>query len=234
MLTFGKSAKAALAVGALSLAGSALADTIQIDSFTYTGTHSTYSSTINKSDNPTAHMTTPGGELSGLLNGNSFQTFCADIFQAFAGWGPSNANSSYSLVAGSTAFGASKSTDVNKLFTNWYGSANNEANSTAFQLALWEIVYESGSSYDLGTGTFTASGGTATAGIYNTANNWLANLGSLGSVYKQVDVYQSGSFQDFTTVSTVPEPEAYALALASLGVLIGARRINRRGKKTSA
>ena len=222
-------ARAALAVGVCGMAGSAFAaDTIQIDKFVYTGTTSTYSTTIEKSDAPTyGPKWVYAGEMAGKLNGNSFQTFCADIFQAFPGWGVA---ANYSLVSGSTAFGATKATDVNKLFTNWYGSATTEAKSTAFQLALWEIIYETGS-YDLSNGNFTASStpnGSATAAIYADANNMLNNLGTLGSVYTQVDVYQNADYQDFTTISTVPEPESYVLALASLGVLFGVRKIRQR------
>lgn len=236
MFTFTKVAQAVAAVGALSLAGSALADTIYIDSFTKTGTHSTYTSNVVKTDPVAVTLNNQtAGELTGNLNGASFQTFCVDIFQTFPGWGSVNASSDYSLVLGSTAFGA-KATDVNKLFTNWYSSSMTQVQSTAFQLALWEIVYESGSSYNLGSGTFQASGGTFGFGTnYTDANNMLGNLGSLGSVYTQVDIYQSATKQDFTTISTVPEPEAYALALAALGVLVGARKMKRRsGKAASA
>lgn len=224
-------AQAVLAVGACGLAGSAFAaDSIYIDSFVYTGSHSTYSTTIVKTDPTTVNKWVYAGEMLGNLNGSSFQTFCVDIFQDFPGWGSGNVANDYNLVLGSTAFG-SKATDVNKLFTNWYGSATNEAKSTAFQLALWEIVYESGSSYNLSTGTFTASSspnGSATTAIYTDANTMLANLGTLGPVYTQVDVYQSATKQDFTTISTVPEPESYLLALASLGVLFGVRKIRQR------
>lgn len=225
-------ARAALAVGVCGMAGSAFADTIWIDSFKYdsdSNAHTTFSTTITKSDSPsTGPKAVYAGEMVGNLNGGSFETFCVDIFQTFPGWGSANKSTDYSLVLGSTAFG-SRATDVNKLFTNWYSSATTEAASTAFQLALWEIVYESGSGYDVGSGTFTAmSPGTATAAIYSDANNMLANLGTLGSVYTQVDVYQSATKQDFTTISTVPEPESYLLALASLGVLFGVRKIRQR------
>lgn len=225
-------AQAVAALGAMSLAGSALADTIQIDDFVYgSALHTTLTTHIKKTDVPTADLTTEAGEVKGLLNGNSFQTFCADIFQSFPGW--SVPNSSYSLVLGSTAFGASKATDVNRLFTNWYSTATNEGNSTAFQVALWEIIYESTSTYDVGSGTFTATGGNAPGAVFATANTMLGSLGSLGSNYLQVDVYQSASKQDFTTVTTVPEPEAYALALVGLGVLVGARKLKARGSKAA-
>lgn len=229
MFGFNKVAQAVAALGAISMAGSALADTIQIDSFVYTGTHSTWSTTITKSDAPIyGPRWVYAGEMKGKLNGNSFQTFCADIFQDFPGW--SVADGSYALASGASVFG-SRATDVNKLFTNWYGSANTEAKSTAFQLALWEIIYESGSTYDVGSGTFTAKStpnGSATGTIYADANNMLGNLGTLGSTYTQVDVYRSADKQDFTTISTVPEPEAYALALVGLGILVGARRLQQR------
>lgn len=230
MFRFSNVAQGLAILGAVSAAGSALAaDSIYIDNFVYTGTHSTYSTTIAKSDVPSVSPEwVYAGEMNGKLNGNSFQTFCADIFQTFPGWGSANVANDYALVSGATKFG-SKATDVNKLFTNWYGSATTEAKSTAFQLALWEIIYESGA-YDVGTGTFTAKSlpnGSATAAIYADANNMLSNLGTLGSTYTQVDVYQSTTKQDFTTISVVPEPESYALAVAGLGVVGFAMRRRR-------
>lgn len=219
MFKFNRLAQEVAALGAVTAAGSALA------------ADSIYSTTIAKTDLPSVSLEwVYAGEMNGKLNGNSFQTFCADIFQTFPGWGSANVANDYALVSGATKFG-SRASDVNKLFTNWYGSANTQAGSTAFQLALWEVIYESGSTYDVGNGTFTAKSspnGSATAAIYTDANNMLSNLGTLGSVYTQVDVYSSATKQDFTTISTVPEPEAYALALAGFGVLVGARRFKQR------
>lgn len=236
MFTFTKVAQAVAAIGALSLAGSALAaNTIYIDSFTKTGTHSTYTSNIAKTNPVTKSINgVYAGEMSGKLDTASFQTFCVDIFQDFPGWGSGNSSSDYSLVLGSIGFGA-KATDVNKLFTHNYSAGMTEVQSTAFQLALWEIVYESNTTYDLSTGTFTATDGTSNAaGVYSAAGTMLGNLGDLGSLYTQVDIFQSASKQDFTTISVVPEPEAYALALVGLGVLVGARKLKGRSKSAQA
>lgn len=224
--------QAVAALGAMSLAGSALAaDTIMLDDFVHgLAYRSTYTSTVTPSVSTSPLF---AGEVKGTLNSASFQTFCAEVTDWSAGWNP-NYGDDYSLVSGASQFGAAKATDLNKLFTNWYSSATTAATSTAFQLALWEIIYETGT-YDVSNGSFTAkSPGTATAAIYTDANNMLANLGTLGSTYMQVDVYKSAEYQDFTAVSTVPEPESYALALAALGVLVGARQFKRRGGKPAA
>jgi hypothetical protein len=185
--------------------------------------------------------THPAGEFAGSLNGNAFSTFCTDIYQSF-GW--NNLANPYTYELESVAetqalWGASPYTpgsygQVSKLYTSAYGSiGNNSTNSAAFQFALWELLYEKSGTYDVSGGSFMLGGTAAgTVAARNQANIWLASLANASEGYSIQSLYsgpkqQPGNQQDFLVATPVPEPQAYALALVSLGVVAGYGRRKR-------
>jgi hypothetical protein len=115
--------------------------------------------------------------------------------------------------------------DVSKLFTSHYADVTSAKASAAFQLALWEILYEQKGAYDVNSGGLKV---VADSGARRLANDWLGSLGSVQG-YSIQRVY-SGKLQDFLVATPVPEPATYALALAALGTLgvYAHRRRNRR------
>lgn len=167
---------------------------------------------------PTSGGTTAGGFKTSLDGGTtSFETYCVDLYQ-FLG----SAND-YTLVTGAahyTAPHAAANAAIGKLYSfhNLVTNANAEA---AFQLAIWEISYETSGTYSLSTGTaqFTSS-----AAVQALASNWLANLPAVSSF--DVSVLESPSKQDLVfAAAAVPEPSTYALMAAGLlGVGFVARR----------
>jgi hypothetical protein len=190
--------------------------------------------------------TYPAGEFKGFLNGNSFSTFCTDIYQSFS-WNSLGNPFTYELktvAETQTLWGASPYTpgsygQVSKLFTTAYSSIESSVNksvaSAAFQFALWELLYEKDASYDVANGTFKLGGdASGTVAARNQANEWLGSLASASEGYVVQSLYSGQAQrpvnqQDFLVATPVPEPQTYALALVSMGIVAGYVR-RRRGK----
>lgn len=105
---------------------------------------------------------------------------------------------------------------ITKLYTGHEGSVINKKTSAAFQLALWEIIYEGGS-YGLTGGNFTASG----FGTSDTlADAWLAGLSGQSEGFDMyvLDAEDSQDLLVFTPRPPVSVPEPGTLALLGLGL----------------
>lgn len=210
------------------------ADTVnvQLSGFKYgSGKSATITNTIGSYS-----VSTLAGEYAGTLDGQSFSTFCTDVYQYVSLpsslyqydrlsvadtqqlWGnaPYNPNS-YGLVS--------------KLFTTAYSSVNNSTTSAAFQYALWELLYEKSGSYSIGnTGNFWLTNTDAAAA--SQANVWLASLASASEGYAVQSLYSGAqqspaNRQDLVIATPVPEPQTYALALVSMGIVAGYARRKR-------
>lgn len=153
-----------------------------------------------------------------LANNSSFETYCVDLTQ-FAPGGMTTSLDGYTLVGSTAQVTSGKLTDINKLYT--VGSAwasTNASTAAAFQSAIWEIVYETAGSYDLGNGNMkfgVAGSNSALATDLAFANGLFTGLGSVNALYSSQVLY-SRSAQDFLVMTPVPEPEGYALAFAGL------------------
>jgi hypothetical protein len=152
-----------------------------------------------------------GGFLTDA-GGNSFTSWCVDIFQhTYFG----QTVNDYTLTDGATALGAARSDALGRLATQALASVSNAASSGAFQLAMWEIVNESsGNPYDLAAGNFRAS--SVSNGSLAVAQGWLSNLGSVNQY--AVSVWRSGSRQDLAMFDRVTVPEAGSLTMLGLGL----------------
>lgn len=164
---------------------------------------------------------TNAGGFSTVLNGGpTFTSYCVDLYETISFGDPAYTN--YSLVDGSAHFiapHAAADADIGKLFSAGH-LVNNAKTQAAFQIAIWEIAYETGGSYNLSTGTAQFSGGTAaSSGALMLATSW---LGSLDSNTMDVKVLESLSIrnikghQDVVFAQAVPEPSTYALMAAGL------------------
>lgn len=151
---------------------------------------------------------------------NSFVSWCVDILQSTYFGSPAN---DYTLVnaAAVSHIGAARADALGALATQYLGSVNNASTSAAFQLAVWEIVYETaGAGYNLNSGNFSAWG--ASDGSLGLAQGWLSNLP--GTSTHTASVWQSPTRQDLAVFTTVPEPATFGLLAAGLCGLAFVRR----------
>jgi hypothetical protein len=158
-----------------------------------------------------------GGFTTSLNGGASFTTFCVDLYQNL---GFNNNYSGYSLVDGSaySFANANANTDLGKLFSE-HNVLNSDVKEAAFQIAVWEIVYERSGTYNLATGSAKFSGGTAASDGSPTAlayaTTWLNALAATPDGY-DIKVLKSAEQQDVIFAAPVPEPTTYALLAGGL------------------
>lgn len=188
-------------------------------------------------------LTSPGFVLGPTVHAGAFNlnppagiiAYCIDIFQTLSFGSLYNDYATTSLAADGGLSSARKS-EISQLFHGFYDtSLTSSTNSAAFQLALWEIVYEKdgnplnvdGASPDKG-GTYATNPSTPAA-VITTADAWLAGLGSFPTDLDGFTTYRSARHQDLISYhGHVPEPATWTLLVAGLGLLASISR--RRAK----
>jgi hypothetical protein len=226
----GRAVAAALAATSLLAATPALADALTFNGLFYPGADTvhikntapalneyTYSGGLNMKDT-TAPWTI--GSVTTAKNA-SFMAWCIDIYDNMQ-------SANYTLVDGDAfvpsshvPLTSSRILALERLASNDLALVNNAKTSSAFQLAVWEIMAENSGSYGLSTGNFTAFGNSV-PGVLTLANSWLANLGTAAPTM-ELHVWRAnipGSTQDLAVFAPIPEPGSYAMLLAGL-TLIG-------------
>lgn len=166
----------------------------------------------------------------------SFNTYCIDIFNYVK-----NGTFDLTTLALSNTF---KQAQLEKLlgytagFIDAAGTAGQKQNvSAAIQMAVWEIVNESGTSgYSLDNGLFQI--GTDWGSVVPTSrglaqsyldsmSGWTAPTGISFKMMTAINP-QNNQRQVFMTTSAVPEPATWALLIAGFGLVGGAMRSRRR------
>lgn len=162
---------------------------------------------------------------------------------------PVGTNTVFSVVSADSALGSATASAVGELYARYYQTAwadqstfHGSVDSAAFQLAMWELIYDGAGSSDLGSGNFQASG----LGSYTTtAQDMLSSLNGSVSFSDRfgdselvallapatTDPNKSqDQIQDQITIRPKPVPAPPALMLAGVGVLglLGRARWNRR------
>jgi len=232
-----RSVMTVLALGACAPSFAADPVTVILEKFKYGGNEQ---ATVRVNGGAQTLGTYRAGEYLGTLDGQSFSSFCTDVYQPLS-FGPTYGyerltvdqtqqlwgNAPYS----ETIYNPNSYSLVSKLFTTAYSTVNNSTTSAAFQYALWELLYEKSGNYTIGdNGNFWLSGTNAAA--TEQANTWLASISSAADDYTIQSLYSGGqqvpaSRQDLVIATPVPEPQTYALALVSLGIVAGYARRKR-------
>ena len=198
---------------ALAVAGPAFSKTVNITDFSFVGP--VVANVVGGPISPS--QTVDSGQLTGLLDGVSFKTYCAELDQdVFPGL-----NYDYDQLNPIGFFSAAKVDALNRLFTVAASFVVDADTSGAVQAAVWEIIYETGSSYSLSGGSLKVSAAPGDVGALAAFSAMDGILGNLGSITPTVSVnfLHSDSSQDFFYVPEVPEPGTWALMFAGLGVL---------------
>jgi hypothetical protein len=188
--------------------------------------------------------------LDAILPGNTVSTFCIEGTQdvyinqtsTFANIFSNIALAPQDNVGSLFEMGSGKATALNQFWDAYYGQASlNNVNAAAFQLGIWEILYD-GSSTDLTSGNFIAAP-TADAdsiNAFNEAGIWLSNYTTVvPAVHYDLYALSDCNLQDqlFGVVdppsggSPTPLPAALPAGLALIGALGLGRKLRARSSK---
>jgi len=162
--------------------------------------------------NAVASGTVSAGGFATILNGSpSFVTYCVDLYQHIS-FG--TLYSDYTAPGSTHVFANNRAyADLGRLYAN-AGVVDTSIEEAAFQIAVWEIAYETTpGAYALGSGTASFSGGSAAGGALGLAATWLSGLGN--DAGRSISVIESTEHQD-VIFAPVPEPSSYMLMLAGL------------------
>ena len=176
--------------------------------------------------NAVASGTVSAGGFATILNGSpSFVTYCVDLYQHIS-FG--TLYSDYTAPGSTHVFANNRAyADLGRLYAS-AGVVDTSIEEAAFQIAVWEIAYETTpGAYALGSGAASFSGGSAAGGALGLASTWLSGLGN--DAGRSISVIESTEHQD-VIFAPVPEPSSYMLMLAGLLATV---EISRR-KRTQA
>ena len=212
-----------------ALAGTTLADTINA---TFTGVSPGQGVSLRLNGN---NMNTQAGVFNflrdaanpGTLPGftPTFQGFCIDLTESVSN-GHAYSWNTYSLANAPTSdagpMGATRAARLGRLFANQYlglATASNQAQAyAAFQLAVWEIVSDSGLNLDDGA----LRVNNAPSGTKALAQSWLNTLGS-GPGWNLIAIDNVANDCEGQQ-GYVLAPAPGAAALMGLGALVAGRR----------
>lgn len=130
---------------------------------------------------------------------------------------------------GASAYSALVTSNIDKLFTSSFSSVTNGVQAAAFQLALWEIVYDS-NNLNIRKGKFR---GKRNAAVLNQAQAYLNTLAGAGSGGYTLSYLSGGKRTRLVEVEN-PAPVPLPASAAMLGMGVAGLAAMRRRKKATA
>ncbi len=224
-------------LGACLALGAAQAHATLVDFQGFANGSRTVNFALSSPNITTSGFVAAGGFNTLLDNSRLVTTYCIDLYEFLRFSDPAYTN--YSIVDGSLyAFKNTRAdTDIGKLFSAAH-LVNNATTQAAFQIAVWELAYETSTTYGVASGAARFFGGSAAdpSGALSLANDWLSQLSSITNT-SDVQVLESvtrgniAGRQDQVFVNRVPEPSSVTLAVAALlGLGFLTRRRQRQGQ----
>ncbi|MFI4862035.1 MAG: hypothetical protein ACIAXF_15320 [Phycisphaerales bacterium JB063] len=162
-----------------------------------------------------------------LDNGGSFETFCIELTQYISYSQVSEYTMHDDITAAPRTDGVTISEHKADLLGAFWGQFRdlvvNSDTASAFQVGIWEIVYDGDDALNLnyGQGNFSVSGHSSYSDTRNIASMWLNNL-DLNGASVNLRTLSHGTRQD--QITEVPTPGAAAAGLALLGMTLRRRR----------
>jgi len=162
--------------------------------------------------------------------GLPIEFWCYDLDHTFS------LGQTYSDYSATGPLGGTQGTELTNLFAVGGSRASDADHSAAFQLAIWNIEYDT--DLDVTAGSFIATGtGANTAAVLAEANAYLLAMSTANASTPQIFQLTSASgHQGFITPSPVrqfniPEPPMLPLVLVTLAVaaFVGTRKMRVRG-----
>ena len=189
-----------------------------------------YSINLEKHRRETVKITTPGPGHDGYVRAGLFHltadqgigdflAFCVDLAQYVK-------NPQYAVI-NNNLFSGTTLENMERLFSSVLGGStlgdviDTSLEAAGFQVALWEVMMDTGNGYDLDNGAFSMS---KNAGVEAQAEAYLAGLSNGKTGAYKLTFLESDKNQDVVTVAPVPLPASAFMILAGLGGLAAARR----------
>ena len=148
----------------------------------------------------------------------NFTAFCVDVGQYI------RSGQTYNYAP--NLFSGAVLNNLDKLFTSAYATVNTAIKGAAFQIAIWEIIADSNTKFNLGRGAFTAG---KNSGVIIQARSYLQGLTTAGTGGYKLTFLQNNTNQDLVTAtpSPIPLPAAGLMLAIALGALGGLRKFRK-------